>query len=177
MNNLKIQLKTDRQIYHDLYFRDSYATFPLYAKNHIRAAIASGLLVVIVGIAEIQNHSDVALYIFAGAALLLLIFLIRLLKKWRLYAKWKKPLDAYINTIAGYRSYVLDVSEVSVEHIINGASFIEKWDRFTQCSILPDYVAIGDAATPNKYLFPAKAMRPNEYEQLKLFVRSMIDKA
>jgi hypothetical protein len=177
MDSLQIKLRTDRQIYHDLYFRHNYASFWLYGRKRIIAFIIFFILLIVAGMAALLNGTDLYLYVFAGVALLTIVSLLVLLKRWRIYATWKKPLVSYINTISGYNTYILMLNQASIEFIINGASFIEKWDNFTQCTIFPDYLSIGDTDTPGKYLFAAKAMRPMEYEELKSFVRSMIHKS
>jgi len=86
------------------------------------------------------------------------------------YYSWKNSTDKYLKALSGVQYFKMILKENSFEYIQDNETKIEKWDNIRSSTIRDNYIWI-NSSSGDKYLFPAKAMNPQEFEKLKELIK------
>jgi len=73
--------------------------------------------------------------------------------------------------LAKVEKQMLTVSDQSFEMINGDETVIEKWETIKKTSISPTFIFLA-SEFQSQYIFPAKSMKPEEFQMLKEFVEA-----
>jgi hypothetical protein len=80
------------------------------------------------------------------------------------YLLWKKNVDNYLKKLSGIKNFKIILKLNSFEYIQDDEVVIEKWENIKSSKIQNNYLSI-KSNSGEAYLFPAKSMKPEEFEK------------
>ena len=86
------------------------------------------------------------------------------------YYSRKNRIDKYLKELSGIQYFRLILKGNSFESIQDSETKIEKWGNIRLSTIGDKYIWI-NSSSGDKYLFPAKSMKPEEFERLKELIK------
>jgi hypothetical protein len=173
MEEFNIHLTYNPDHFREIYYRNGQGNIFTH-KSFRNAIIIPIVLLVITAIIYLISNKfpgiswliGVGLVVILGATVYAIIAIIK-------YTRWKASTEAYLKELSQYKSYNLSVTANAIEVALDSKIVIEKWENIKSAIIETDYMLLRNQSGP-AYIFPAKAMKTDEFEKLKEFIKIKI---
>lgn len=164
MEDLEITLQHKRKNWEEIYFagnRASYFLSPTVMKYFVMAILcaAAGIYFLI-----IEMPIGVVVMMLAMFALALATYLYSV----KVLYTWKRSVVKHLDYLDSFREFKVVLTSQAMTLISDDVEYIVKWNTFKRVLINDQYILLED---DESFMYPRKSMSPQEYEQMKKFVR------
>lgn len=121
-----------------------------------------------------MNNPGGWIFLFCLSGFIASASLVTFIYRARHYFRWKRRVNTYLKELARHEKQTLQLNAHSFELTNPIESIIERWKNITKVSIFPTHVTL-DSDTGSNYIFPAKCMKPAEYETLTKIIREKMN--
>lgn len=173
MEELRIQLTYNPDHFKEIYYQNGEAGILTFkpTRKAIKYVIISALFTVIIYFAS-YIFPDISWLIIMGLISIFFTVIYALIVIIK-HQHWKNKTESYLKDLAQYKLYNIHLTSHAIEVALDEKTFIEKWESIKSVQIFNTYIFLYKSDVPS-FLFPAKSMRREEYEQLKDFIKSKI---
>jgi hypothetical protein len=169
---ISIEMTNAMQSVKEIYYADGKGSV-FTNRNTKRSLIWTLLFLILAGLLYLFSFSDrVALiFLFVVASGAFLISLWFFFFRAKAYFQWKDRVESMLKGLAKVEKQTLTVSDQSFELINGDEVVIERWETVKKTSINPTFIFLA-SEFQSQYIFPAKSMKPEEFQMLKEFVEA-----
>ncbi len=175
MEELKIQLHFNPADLKEIYYSDgsgSIFRFPDTRDNIVKAFVLIVISILLYNRA--MKYSEIwAIFLLVIAVLLLAAVAFRLIMQIRNLFARKRIIDLHLKRLSKAESHWVILSDFTIEVREGNKSTMEKWGNLKRAVIKPFYITIEGKA--ENYVFPSKAMSPDEFNALANVIRSRLN--
>lgn len=173
MDELNIKLNFNSQDFWDIYYPNNQNT--LLRNSHTRRIILYAGISVLVSLIiylisfRFPRYSWLILFtqlINVGFFLYATIIAIKFVKR-------KNNIKTFLKDLSQYSSFYLLLAVNAVEIGMDSKITIDKWSNISSAQLNENYIQIFNKEGP-LYIFPAKSMSPDEFNQLKALIKSKV---
>jgi len=166
-----IELKFRRKDFEEIYFKGDYSSILKSPSVKTPLITATTTLVVFTGWLVYSLVTDRGSWFLLFLATIFLIALIIYIQRASRIQKWRNEVKHYLDSLAVIKSFSLTLSNDALTLIQDERETICKWTSFTTASIESDHLSLNG---PEKYVFPKKSMKSEEFSNFVEIVRSKI---
>lgn len=176
MDEMKIELKDGYNVFREMYYRDGQGSILTWkgTRKPIIAVLIFGLFTIISYLLALKYpYTEWIVSVILSSLGTFGVFLYILIKG-RIYFKWKRGVEKYLNRLLKYESQWLTVTVHTIALSNSDETSIEKWENIKSVSIYPDYIVIR-GGVPEAYQLPEKSMTSDQFAELKEFVLKIMN--
>lgn len=168
-----IALKTERSYFEEIYFSGNQGSlfFSSTTRGKTVTTMITALILLILFLFrdEFSKEKSGILYFVSFLFLLCAVFLSVSINK---VSRWKKQVNAYLNTLDRCKVYEIRLDGNFLTVNIDGEKETSEWKDFAHFDIQEKYIALEGKYS---YMFPAAAMSKSDYQYLKKAIKQNMD--
>ena len=173
MEDLVIELSFNPENFREIYYTNgqSYLFTHKPTRSLIVIAILSALLTVAVYFLSFR-FPGISWLIGLGllATFSLTVYAIMAIVK---FARWKRATESFLKDLSQYNSYKILATDNSIQVNLDTKTTIDRWSNIKSARIKENYILLYNETGPF-YIFPAKSMKQEEFNQLKELVKTKV---
>jgi hypothetical protein len=173
MENLEIDVKFDPEHFREIYYVNGSRSLFTYKRTRNPIIMTIALAIVTVVIYSLSLSFAVISWIVAVCVLLFSFSLVYSVFAVIAYRKWKNGIESFIKINDQYTSHKIRLTESSVEVIQDAKSTADRWENIRSVKIEENFILLA-REKERYYLFAAKSMNPDVFENLVAFIKSKV---